>query len=112
MREVYAERRAALLEALESELGGAVEVVGAKAGLDLALWLPRGVDDGAVVRALAAERVEAATLSSHALRPLPRGGLLLGFAAFAPARLRAGVQVLARVLPRLQRRAASRTTSR
>jgi len=103
MRELYAERRAALLEAIASELGGAVEVIGSNAGLDLCMWLPPGVDDRAAVDALAAHSVVATPLSSLAMRPLPRGGLLLGFAAFKPARLRAAVAAMGAALAPLLR---------
>jgi GntR family transcriptional regulator/MocR family aminotransferase len=98
MRELYGERRAALLEAIASELGGALEVIGASAGLDVAAWLPPGVDDRAAVDALAARSIWATPLSSFALRPLARGGLLLGFAAFTPAKLRAAVAAMSAVL--------------
>lgn len=98
MRELYGERRAALRDALASELGGALEVIGASAGLDVAAWLPPGVDDRAAAAALAARSIWAAPLSSYALRPLARGGLLLGFAAFSPAKLRAAVPTLSAAL--------------
>jgi GntR family transcriptional regulator/MocR family aminotransferase len=88
MRELYAERRAALRGALAGELGDGLEVIGANAGLGLSAWLPIGVDDRAAVRALEGASIEAAALSMQAINPLARGGLLLGFAAFSPARLR------------------------
>lgn len=88
MRELYAERRAALLDALASELGDGLEVIGANAGLDVSAWLPSGVDDRAAVRALEGASIEACALSLQAINPLARGGVLLGFAAFSPARLR------------------------
>jgi GntR family transcriptional regulator/MocR family aminotransferase len=98
MRELYGERRAALLDAIASELRGAAVVIGASAGLDLAVRLPPGVDDRAAVDALAACSITAAPLSAYGLRPLARGGLLLGFAAFSPARLRAAVASMAAAL--------------
>jgi GntR family transcriptional regulator/MocR family aminotransferase len=98
MRALYAERRAALLQALASELGGELEVVGASAGLDLSVLLPAGVDDREVARRLGQVGLETVALSQEAIsrhRPLGRGGLLLGFAAFSPARLRHSVAQLA-----------------
>ncbi|MDI3284263.1 PLP-dependent aminotransferase family protein [Polyangium sp. 15x6] len=103
MRELYAERRSALLEAIASELGGAVEVIGSNAGLDLCVWLPPGVDDRAAAQALAAHAVVATPLSAVAIRPLQRGGLLLGFAAFKPVRLRAAVVAMGAALAPLLR---------
>ncbi|MDC3955529.1 PLP-dependent aminotransferase family protein [Polyangium jinanense] len=103
MRELYAERRAALLEAITSELGGAIEVIGSNAGLALCVWLPPGVDDRAAASAIAAHSVVATPLSALAIRPLQRGGLLLGFAAFKPARLRAAVVAMSAALAPLLR---------
>ena len=94
MRELYAERRAALLGALAIEVGDGLEVIGANAGLDLSAWLPRGVDDDAAVRALSAASIEAASLSAQTLAPGARSGLQLGFAAFSPARLRKGAAAM------------------
>ncbi|HTJ84473.1 MAG TPA: PLP-dependent aminotransferase family protein [Polyangiaceae bacterium] len=106
MRELYAERRAALLSALAAELGGAVTVVGASAGLGIAARLPDGFDDLGLERALADADVESIALSRHALRPSERTvrGLLLGFAAYSPARLRRAVERLASVLDGLRRK--------
>jgi GntR family transcriptional regulator/MocR family aminotransferase len=98
MRELYAERRAALLAALASELAGVVTVVGASAGLELSLLLAHGVDDREVERDLAAAGVEAQALSRHAIEPLARGGLMLGFSPFSPARLRKAVSLMRPVL--------------
>ena len=91
MREIYAERRAALLAAITAELGGALTVVGASAGLDLAARLPKGTDDRALADELAAAGVETLALSRHALERRDVSGLLLGFAAFSLARLRRSV---------------------
>jgi GntR family transcriptional regulator/MocR family aminotransferase len=69
MRMVYAERRAALCQALARELGDRLEVVGASAGLDLAVLLAPGVDDVACAQRLAAAGIEAHPLSRDALIP-------------------------------------------
>jgi GntR family transcriptional regulator / MocR family aminotransferase len=106
MRALYAERRAALLGALDAELGDHLEVIGASAGLELCAWLPGGVDDRSAVRALADAAIEAAALSPQALGPLARGGLQLGFAAFSPARLRKSVAAMRLALAPLLRKAA------
>ena len=102
MRVLYAERRAALLTALAAELDGAAGavVVGSSAGLDLTVRFP-GVDDAALVAALARESVEAVALSSQAIAAPRPAGLVLGFAAFPPARLRRAAAVLGRVVRRM-----------
>ena len=80
MRPLYAERRAALVRALDGEIAGA------KAGIDLTLRLPPGVDDVALAAKLAAVGIDTLALSPSGI--LERAsGLVLGFAAFSPARL-------------------------
>jgi GntR family transcriptional regulator / MocR family aminotransferase len=98
MREIYAERRAALLSALASELGGAVQVLGASAGLDVTVLLPARSNERAVCRALAQASLEFMPLAPHAISARTGPGLVLGFAAFSPARLRRSVGLLARAL--------------
>jgi GntR family transcriptional regulator/MocR family aminotransferase len=98
MRELYTHRRAALLSALDRELGGSITVIGASAGLDLTVRLSSGVDDRVVSAALAARSVEAQPLSLQALSARKLSGLVLGFAPFSPRRLENAVEVLASVL--------------
>ena len=100
MRELYAERRFSLLRALAAEVGDAVEVVGASAGLDLAVRLRPGVDDRVVSAALLERSIEANPLSAQSLAARKPSGLVLGFAPFSGARLQKGVEVLASVLAR------------
>jgi len=100
-RDAYAERRAAMLESLEARLGGMLACGPADAGLDVCVHLT-----GALGEAPAAARAAAAGID---LRPLSYyahpdagpecaapPGLLLGFSAFAPAQIRAGMADLER----------------
>jgi GntR family transcriptional regulator/MocR family aminotransferase len=98
MRELYAERRSALQQALERELGDAVEVVGTNAGLDLNVFLPAGTKEQRVISALTEVGIEAHALTPYYLRAPKRPGLILGFAAFSAARLQRSVAQLAGVL--------------
>lgn len=93
MRQLYAERRSALIRALEQV--PRVHVAGSSAGLELAVRFEEGVDDRAIERVLAERGIESHALSrdAHARRDVR--GLLLGFAAFSPARLRKAVAELA-----------------
>jgi len=79
MRGLYAARRAALLGALRAHMGDIFEVIPSETGLQLAGWLPEGVDDLAFAEALREQGLGARPLSHYALEPLPRGGLNLGF---------------------------------
>jgi len=89
-------RRDALLAALSEYLPGA-RVQGVAAGLHLVVSLPDGVDDEAVAARAQAAGVAVQPLSYHRLRPGPPG-LVIGYAAVTPDRLRAGVRLLAAAL--------------
>ena len=98
MRRLYAERQQVLLHAFDGELGDRLEVAPSAAGMHLVAWLPRGVDDERVsARALEAG-VEASPLSRYAVTRLDRGGLVLGWAAYAPDQIRGAVRRLAAVV--------------
>jgi GntR family transcriptional regulator/MocR family aminotransferase len=98
MRNLYEERRDALLQAAREYLGDRLEFGDTAAGMLAVAWLPRGVKDGDVSRRLLGQGVEAPPLSSYAIRPISRGALLLGYAGFPPAALRDGVRRLGAVL--------------
>jgi len=56
------------------------------------------VDDGTIAEVAASHGLEVPPLSAHSARPLTRGGLLLGYTAFAPGQIRGAVTALARFL--------------
>ena len=98
MRGVYAERQDALVAAVKSMLGGVMEVGPTGAGMHLTAWLDRGADDEVVSAQLAEAGVEAPAISRYALVRPSRGGLLLGWAAYAPEAIRTSVERMARAL--------------
>ncbi len=98
MRMLYAERQAALIETANERLGGLLEIDAAEAGLHLVGWLPEGVDDEAIAQRLAAQDIETLSVSSFALKPLRRGGLVLGYAAFSDETIRDGIVRMAELL--------------
>jgi GntR family transcriptional regulator/MocR family aminotransferase len=98
MREIYAERHDALLDAARREWAGALEVSPIEAGLQTLGWLRDGVDVDALCARAARADITLESLEQWAIRPLARPGVQLGFATIAPADLRAGVTRLARVL--------------
>jgi GntR family transcriptional regulator/MocR family aminotransferase len=89
MRMLYAERREALLGALQSELAEQLEIVGSSAGLEV---VARGLE------------LEMIPLSRYALRPLQRGGLVLGFGAVSAARSRRAVSTLRNAIEQVHSR--------
>lgn len=97
MRVLYAERQAAMVEAAR-ELAGLLDVEAGEAGLHLVGWLPQGVDDRAAALRAGEHGVDVRPLSDYSLRPLSRGGLMLGYAAFTPGEIREGIKRLAAAL--------------
>ncbi len=105
VRRRNAERRAALLAALKAQLGGAITVVGADAGLHVVIWLhrvpaAREADLVGAVRALGVGIYPITPLygaGAASARP-DSAGLVLGYATLEPKAIAAGVAVIARAL--------------
>jgi len=92
MRNLYAERRATLLRALDKL---PLEVYAAETGMHCIGWLPTGMDDQAVARQAALYDVEVTPLSRFSRIPMARSGLLLGYAGVNEAQIWAGAHRLA-----------------
>ncbi len=98
MRALYGQRRAALEEALDEELGD-LPFIRSQAGLHLCLRLPARSDDVVLAGRAAALGIEVQPLSRYASARRSRG-LLLGFGAVTPSAMRASVRKLAGALRR------------
>src|SRR5262249_28795790 len=98
MRQLYAERQAALVRAVRRELSDRMEVNESDAGMHLIGWLRDEVDDRSVAQRAAARGLVTTPLSSLALTRPRRGGLLLGYTALDPRAIREGVRKLSAVL--------------
>ncbi len=98
MRGLYEERRDALVAAARASLPDGVEFGDTAAGMLALVRLPAGVSDLDVSRRALREGVEAPALSSYAVRPQARGGLLLGYAGYPPPSLRDAMRRLAGAL--------------
>jgi GntR family transcriptional regulator / MocR family aminotransferase len=79
MRMLYMDRRRALVNAIQVQMGDMLEVIGAEAGMHLVALLPRGTNDVAVSRKAAQQGISAVPLSSCYLTSPARGGLILGY---------------------------------
>jgi GntR family transcriptional regulator/MocR family aminotransferase len=76
----YNQRRDLLQRELRTHLGGLLEVHAPEAGLNLVGWLPPGKDDQRASKLAAQMGIEVMPISTFSLEPLPRGGLLFGYA--------------------------------
>jgi GntR family transcriptional regulator/MocR family aminotransferase len=107
-RDAYGERRQALVDALDARLGSRVRQGPSDAGLDLCVHFTEPLAEDTVAHHARDLGVDVRTLGYYtnpqagadcAVAP----GLLLGFSAFAPDVLRAGVDDLARAIERAAR---------
>ena len=98
MRNVYAERQGALVDAIQRKLGDRLEARATGAGMHLVGWLDAGSDDAAVSARLWEEGIEAPPLSRYGLVKPARPGLLLGWAGYSPEAIEKAVERLGSVL--------------
>jgi GntR family transcriptional regulator/MocR family aminotransferase len=84
MRALYMERRAVMMTMIRQEMSDILETWDAEAGMHTVGWLPAGLKDSRVTEEAARAGLNTLPVSSFALRPLSRGGLLLGYAGFRP----------------------------
>lgn len=103
MRTLYEERQAVLVEAVHRELAGLLEVNPSDGGMHLVGWLPQGVNDVHVSRAVGSYGVYASPFSACAIGKIKRGGLLLGYAGFEPSEIRNRLKTLGAALKRVVR---------
>jgi len=106
MRALYEERKDALVAAAATDLKGLQEVTASESGMHLVAWLECGIDDRQVARHASHHGVVATPLSTYAISPLRRPGLLLGFSAFDAGKLRGGVRRLGTALRELIRQSS------
>jgi GntR family transcriptional regulator / MocR family aminotransferase len=94
MRMLYVERRTALVEGIQSQMSGKLEVIGAEAGMHLVALLPAGVSDVALSKKAAEVGISAMPLSACYLKPPVRGGLILGYGGTDARQIRDGIRKL------------------
>jgi GntR family transcriptional regulator / MocR family aminotransferase len=78
-RQLYAERRNAIAQALRKEFGGEIEILGAEAGMHLVVTLPPGLSDQKISARAAQEGLWLWPLSSAYAGTNVRQGFILGF---------------------------------
>jgi len=98
MRMLYLERQNYLCETASRELDGLLELKPAPAGTHLVGFVPPGAQDAVWARAAAAADIETIALSNYYMRRVPRGGLILGYAAYGREATRSAIQKLGKAL--------------
>ncbi len=104
-REVNAERRAILLDAVQGKLAEHLQWRPSETGLELCVHFRRKLKEAAIIQAGLEQGIELRGLSHYAdagagKRCAVPPGLILGFASIKPPELRQGIDVLARILDR------------
>jgi GntR family transcriptional regulator/MocR family aminotransferase len=99
MRSLYAERQAALVEAAGELPSGLLDVRPADAGMHVVGWLPEGVDGTEVARRAAARGVVVHPfVTRRTAGSGEQSGLMLGYAPYEPAAIRAAMSELGKAL--------------
>jgi GntR family transcriptional regulator/MocR family aminotransferase len=91
---LYMDRRRALTNAIQIEMGDKVEVIGAEAGIHLVALLPPGTDDVAISKKAAQKGISAMPLSICYLKPPTRSGLILGYGSANAHQIHDGIRKL------------------
>ncbi|HET6596798.1 MAG TPA: PLP-dependent aminotransferase family protein [Anaerolineales bacterium] len=91
MRSLYAERRAAILEAAHKIN---LEIHPPEAGMHCVGWLPQGMDAFALVREAANRGVDIVPVSHFSIEPLARDGILLGYSEYSVEQIQNGMRHL------------------
>jgi GntR family transcriptional regulator/MocR family aminotransferase len=94
MRTLYMERRSVLVDAIQTQLGDMLEVIGAEAGMHLVGLLPPGVNDEEVTRQATQNGISVMPLSMCNLKPSARGGLSLGYGGTNATEIQDGMRRL------------------
>jgi GntR family transcriptional regulator / MocR family aminotransferase len=95
MRSLYAERRAALIEAARAIN---LEIHPPEAGMHGIAWLPEEMDTLLLVRESAIQGVDLAPVSYFSLEPLARNGILLGYSDYSVEQIQDGMRRLAKAM--------------
>ena len=111
MRQLYGQRRAALVANLSEELGDSIEIAGAEAGMYLTIFLSRGIRDQVVAERAARERLWVQPLSPAYLGDAVRHGLVLGFASTSVGEVPKAVSHLKSVMHEVQGAQSVQTTT-
>jgi len=94
MRMLYLERRTALVEGIQSQMGAKLEVIGAEAGMHLVALLPPGVSDVALAKKAAQLGISTMPLSACYLKPPGKAGLILGYGGTDARQIHEGIRKL------------------
>jgi GntR family transcriptional regulator / MocR family aminotransferase len=94
MRLLYSEHRLALVDSIGNEFGSTLKILGAEAGMHLAVILPKGFRDTEIAHRAARDKLWLAPLSPSYLGTASRQGFILGFGSTPAAEMPRAVRRL------------------
>ena len=100
VRRIYSERRDKLLSILEHDLGNLVTYDDYKAGMHLAIHLPKQIDDKQVAVQARAQGVSVVPLSVHYQNESNHSGLLIGFCPYTENEIVKNIGILKDIINR------------
>jgi len=98
-RIIYHERRDTLVECLQKEFGGQLEVLGVEGGMHLAVTLPKGISDREITKRAAQENLWLWPLSPNYWGDSPRQGFTLGFGSTPALEIPKAVRQMRSLIP-------------
>jgi GntR family transcriptional regulator/MocR family aminotransferase len=98
MRGLYEDRQQILVQEVNNQLNGLLEVSPSTSGMHLIGWLPEGVDDKPFFRAGLKRNLITIPISASCIAQNLRGGLFLGYTAFDESQIKEGVKVMSEML--------------
>jgi GntR family transcriptional regulator / MocR family aminotransferase len=112
MRSLYLERRQTMIDTIHDALSDVLEPGDTEAGMHTVGWLIPPLNDLDVSKEAAKAGFNILPVSNFCLRPIVRGGLLLGYAGFRPTTIRKAMLDVAQIIRRLDRQRSSSTKRR
>ncbi len=111
MRRRYSARRETLTRELRLHLRSEIEIDGDGAGLHLVVWMPNltHAQVDALVAACERRGIGVYSIARHALAPLRRAGVMLGYGLLDESQIQAGIRCLAAAYWEVCRAAPSRS---
>jgi len=97
MRQLYEERREALLTAAKHHLAGIATVTAGEAGTHAIAWLPPHLNDRAIAAKALAHGLAPASLSQNRYRPGPPG-LILGYGNTPAEKIDGAIRILRQII--------------
>lgn len=100
MRQLYNQRRQALIKALEQYLGKRVTIIGANAGLHLMVKIKTQLSDDLIIQKAAAAGIGLISARKYYLQSQKQGEFIFGYSQLDSVKINEGIKKLSQILNR------------